>query len=72
MNNIFTRVSIRKFQDRPVEIEKIKEEMDNKGWYNRHDREQFAEIVDKRIKELKGEEYEPDDWDSLANAERDH
>ena len=25
MNNIFTRVSIRKFQDRPVEIEKIKE-----------------------------------------------
>ena len=25
MNNIFTRVSIRKYQDRPVEIEKIKE-----------------------------------------------
>jgi hypothetical protein len=28
--------------------------------------------VKKRISELKGEEYEPDDWDSLANAERDH
>jgi len=22
--------------------------------------------------ELKAEEYKPDDWDSLANAERDH
>ena len=37
------------------EIEKIKEEMDNKGWYNRHDKEQFAEIIDKHISELKGE-----------------
>ena len=37
------------------ELERIKAEMDNKGWYNRHDKEQFAEIIDKHISELKGE-----------------
>ncbi len=36
-------------------LEKIKAEMDNKGWYNKHDREQFVKIVDKHIEELKGE-----------------
>lgn len=39
-----------------AELEAIKAEMDNKGWYNRHDKEQFAEIVDKHIAELKGEQ----------------
>ena len=29
----------------------------------------FGETI---IEADKGEEYEPDDWDSLANAERDH
>lgn len=32
----------------------------------------IKEQVDNHIAELKGEEYKPDDWDSLANAERDH
>ena len=40
------------------ELERIKAEMDNKGWYNRHDKEQFAEIIDKHISELKGENNE--------------
>ena len=38
-----------------AELEAIKAEMDNKGWYNRHDKEQFAEIIDRHISELKGE-----------------
>ena len=38
-----------------AEIEAIKAEMDNKGWYNRHDKEQFAEIIKCHIEELKGE-----------------
>lgn len=32
-------------------------------------------VIDRQptvIEADKGEEYEPDDWDSLANAERDH
>lgn len=37
------------------EIKKIQAEMDNKGWYNKHDREQFAKIINKHIAELKGE-----------------
>ena len=39
------------------EFKKIKEEMNNKGWYNRHDKEQFVEIVDKKIAEMKGNKY---------------
>lgn len=31
------------------EFKKIKAEMDNKGWYNRYDKEQFVEIIDKYI-----------------------
>ncbi len=31
-----------------------------------------CKIIDNHIAELKGYKYEPDDWDSLANAERDH
>ncbi len=40
------------------ELESLKVEMDNKGWYNRHDRKQFAEIIDKKIAEMKGETNE--------------
>lgn len=38
------------------ELESLKVEMDNKGWYNGHDKEQFVEIIDKYISKLKGEQ----------------
>lgn len=59
------------------ELEKIKEEILDKVSMYENDfliEPHFVEeVINKRISELKGQdEYEPDDWDSLANAERDH
>lgn len=56
------------------ELEKIKQEMipNSDDFWRVANASPFIKIIDKHIAELKGEKYEPDDWDSLANAERDH
>lgn len=38
-----------------AEIEKIKAEIDKKGWYNKDDKEQSIKIIDNHISELKEE-----------------
>ena len=62
-----------------AKLEKIKAEIktNRDEWIKGQDAEWYTYdrclcIIEKHISELKGNEYEPDDWDSLANAERDH
>lgn len=50
----------------------IKYEYETNKYFGVEEYDRFIEILNGHILKLKGEEYEPDDWDSLANAERDH
>lgn len=53
------------------ELEKVKAEIKKIRSKQNCSCSDCLDIIDKHISELKGE-YEPDDWDSLSNAERDH